>query len=207
MRTSNSDGFGAFCGKSRFFSRGLLLTAAVTAGLGGSKVNAGVLVISGGYHAQVTNHWCGSASLEMMLDVPTVRNNNAAVNSLLSATDGPTVAFGDPAPVINNVTHQVTFGAQSFLYGLNHGTNYAFSGANSQSYFNPSWPVGAGTDTPGVVADANILDSTTSPQGLGFGNDNYQGYSEAPNLTGQALASRTVANALNDFRFIRSKRS
>jgi hypothetical protein len=175
------------------------LLAAAVVGLGASGVHAAQIIINGGYHAQVTDHWCGSASLEMMLDVPTVRTNNATVNSLLNATDGATVAFGDPAPIINNVTHQVTFGAQSFLYGLNHGTNFAFSGANSQSYFNPFWPVGRGTDTPGVVADLNILDSTASAQGLGFGNHNYQGYSTAPTLTGGAIASRTIANALSDY--------
>ncbi len=179
-----------------------VLAAAAVAGIGSSRAYADPpIIVNGGYHAQVTNHWCGSASLEMMLDVPAVRGSNAAVNSLLSATDGPTVAFGDPSPIIN-VSHQVTFGAQSFLYGLNHGTNFAFNGPNSQSYVNPSWPVGAGTDTPGVVADLNILDSTTSPQGLGFGNNNYMGYSVAStpnNVTGQALASRTIANALNDF--------
>jgi PEP-CTERM motif len=202
MPTESSTGPGnprsSGSGKKRAYPCLALLAATTLGGISGSKVIAVQVIVNGGYHAQVTNHWCGSASLEMMLDVPAVRGNNAVVNSLLSATDGPTVAFGDPSPVIN-VNHQVTFGAQSFLYGLNHGTNFAFNGPNSADYFNPSWPVGAGTDTPGVVADLNIMDSTTSPQGLGFGNDNYQGYSAAPNLTGQALASRTIANALNDY--------
>jgi hypothetical protein len=205
MQTEISTGLGnprsSGSGKKRAYRCLAVLAAAAVGGISGSKADAVQVIVNGGYHAQVTNHWCGSASLEMMLDVPAVRGNNAVVNSLLSATDGPTVAFGDPSPVIN-VNHQVTFGAQSFLYGLNHGTNFAFNGPNSQSYFNPSWPVGAGTDTPGVVADANILDSTTSPQGLGFNTDNYQGYSVAStpnNVTGQALASRTIANALNDY--------
>src|SRR5271170_409523 len=124
-------------GNKRAYRCLAVLAAAAIGGISGSQASAVQVIVNGGYHAQVTNHWCGSASLEMMLDVPQVRNNNTAVNSLLSATDGPTVAFGDPSPIIN-VNHQVTFGAQSFLYGPNHGTNFAFNGPNSQSYFNPS---------------------------------------------------------------------
>ena len=169
------------------------VAGAVAGVLGSSAANADQIVWNGGYHAQVTNHWCASASMEMMLDVPFVRTNNAVVNSLLSATDGPTVAFGDPSPVING-NNQVTFGAQFFIYGLIHGTNFAFNGPNSADYFNPFTPVGAGSDNNGIVTGLNILDSNQ----LGFGQDAYSGFNLAPSLTGQAVASRTIANALED---------
>ena len=55
------------------------------------------------YHAQVASFFCASASIEMMLDCPTVRNANPVVSNMLAAGDGPTYAFGYPLAGITNV--------------------------------------------------------------------------------------------------------
>ena len=40
-------------------------------------------IIPNNYHGQVYNNWCGSASIEMMLDCPAVTGANAIVAQLL----------------------------------------------------------------------------------------------------------------------------
>ena len=162
-------------------------------------------IVNGGYHAQVTDHWCAAASMEMMLDVPAVYNNNTFVKNLLTAGDGPTIPSGggDPAPtlgVVGGMPNQVTAGGQAFIYGLVHGTNTV----NNFGYSNPFTPVGAGTANAGVVTGLNLLDNPTANvnpaiPAAGFGTHAYQGYNLAPTLLGAALATRTIANSLKDY--------
>jgi hypothetical protein len=172
-------------------------------GFSTQDARAGNVILNGGYHAQTTDHWCAAASLEMMLDVPAVRNNNAIVNQMLGVGDGPTVPSGTPDPtttiVINNGVGTVTSRAQAFIYGLNHGLNTV----NGIGYSNPFAPVGAGTDNNGIQVAANLLDNPAA-NGAGnpafaFGTHSYTGYNLAPNFVGATLASRTIANALTNY--------
>ncbi len=64
------------------------------------------------YHAQVTSYYCGSATVEMMLDNNPVRQNNAFLNYILNPANAP-----DPAPAsfVNVIPGQdATFGTIPF---------------------------------------------------------------------------------------------
>jgi PEP-CTERM motif len=64
------------------------------------------------YHAQVTSYYCGSATVEMMLDNNAVRQNNPYVNYILNPANAP-----DPAPAsfVNVIPGQdATFGKIPF---------------------------------------------------------------------------------------------
>jgi hypothetical protein len=164
------------------------------------SASADQVLLNGGYHAQTTDHWCAAASLEMMLDVPAVRNNNGIINQMMTVGDGPTVAAGDPAANIQivNGVGTVTSRAQAFIYGLNHGVYTV----NGMGYFNPNTPVGAGTDNLGIVTAANLLDNPNA-NGPAFPfpavGHVYSGYNLAPTFAGALQASRTMANAMKDF--------
>jgi len=170
--------------------------------------------INNNYHAQVTNYFCGAASMEMMLDTPLTTNplsasyNQNVVNLL--AYNG-----GDGAPVAPNpFPNTPPQGAQASIYSLVHGGAYAaqsvFGGAFA--YNNPAY--GPGTDPIGFVTGLNAVDNPNSAYNaqvsnlLGNGltnNGNHQyaaigGYSYFPPTVQAAYAaSNTVASALINY--------
>ncbi len=154
-------------------------------------------VIPNNYHGQVYNNWCGSASIEMMLDCPAVTNNNATLANWLAAPDAYAVAAGGARPAPTIVGGQVTANPQAFIYGLNHGVNTV----NGVTYNNPFVPYGVGTDSYGIVADLNLLDNpnVNGQTGPAFGSHVYTGYNAAPTLLGAAAATRTIANCMSDY--------
>lgn len=163
------------------------------------------------YHAQIYNNWCGTASIEMMMDCPAVTNNNATLlNNLLNAGDGPTIPAGGPRPVATTNAGVVTGetingvpnpgGAQAFIYGLTHNANTV----NGVTYNNPYVPYGVGTDSGGVVFATNALDNPNfngnAPfSGPAFGSHVYSGYNAAPTSLGGAAATRTIVNCIADY--------
>ena len=112
------------------------------------------------YHYQVYNNWCGSASIEMMLDCPAVTGSNTWL-STSSFADAPAVPAGGarPTPTFQNIggVNYVSSNMQAFIYGLNHGANTF----NGQTYSNPNVPYGVGTDSAGVVFDLQNIDNPT----------------------------------------------
>ncbi len=174
--------------------------AALAAMFAGTTVFAQVVdtIVPNIYHAQVYNNWCGSASIEMMLDCPAVAGGNAKLPGWLASGDGPAVAAGGarPAPAIDG-NGNITANMQAFIYGLNHGVNTI----NGVWYFNPFVPYGVGTDSAGVVADLQLLDNpnVNGQTGPAFGSHVYTGYNAAPTLLGAAAATRTIANCLADY--------
>src|SRR5439155_1115811 len=79
-----------------------------------------------GYHAQVTDHYCASATVQMMLDNTAVRTTNAYINTFLNAPDPAPIApdgqFHNLAipPQPTYVGGQVTFAPQVAIYNLLH---------------------------------------------------------------------------------------
>jgi hypothetical protein len=151
------------------------------------------------YHPQVTAYFCGAAAMEMELDCNAIRNQNAAIDTMLGAgvrgvAPGAAVVDGQPQPcfmghpfcwppVIFN-GNQVVGGAQSFIYGLVHWLNTY----NGLSYVNPSYPAGLGTSIDGVQVGLNLMDSP----GNAAGPHNYISY----NVANRDWANRTMADAL-----------
>ncbi len=154
-------------------------------------------IIPNNYHGQVYNNWCGSASIEMMLDCPAVTGANAIVAQSLLAPDAYAVAAGGVQPVSTTAGGIVTNNPQAFIYELNHGRNVV----NGVGYYNPFVPYGAGTDSYGVVADLNLMDNpaVNGLTGPAFGSHVYTGYNAAPTLLGAAAATRTIANCMSDY--------
>jgi hypothetical protein len=153
-----------------------------------------------GYHAQVTNFFCASASIEMALDTPAVTGANVPVSQLIAAGDGPLYPANTGFPIagieIQNGVGTVSAGsAQAFIYGLNHGLNTV----NGVGYYNPFVPPGVGSDSQGVDADLNLLDNPAvngaANPAFPFGSHAYAGY----NLLNQGLANRTIANAISQY--------
>lgn len=165
--------------------------------LGAANTRGDLAIAPGGYHAQVVNYFCAAASTEMALDVPAVTSANAEVAGLIAAGDGPffPANTGFPLAPINVVNGTGTVGAggaQAFIYGLNHGLNTV----NGVGYFNPFVPAGVGTDSQGIDAALNLLDNPNWNGPVNpLGSHQYAGY----NLTNQALATRTIANAISQF--------
>ncbi len=157
------------------------------------------------YHAQVYNNWCGTASIEMMLDCPAVTGGNAQVaTNLLAAGDGATVPAGNPQPLATVVGGVVQAGgAQAFIYGMTHGGGPNNNTVNGVWYFNPNVPFGSGTDSYGVVSALNLFDNpnTNGQFGPPFPavGHNYVGYNAAPTALGAAAATRTIVNCIADY--------
>jgi hypothetical protein len=170
---------------------GAVASVAFVSATRGDPVNT---IWNGGYHAQVTDYFCAAASMEMELDVAAVKPGNVAVQSIVGAGDGAPVAHGAAPPAVTIVNQGgiglVTAGGQSYIYGLVHGQNTF----NGQTYFNPFSPPGVGTGNTAVAAGLNLIDNpnVNGTTGPAVGNHVYAAY----NLTNQALASRTIANAL-----------
>ncbi len=157
------------------------------------------------YHAQVTDHYCASATIEMMLDCTAVRSTNAYINTFLNAPDPlniPQSANGQhtddipPQPIYN--AGQVLFAPQVAIYNLIHGhaTYTPIAGPNTGiplTYSNPFWPwPSTGSGTNAVQWALNVLDNPTVG---GNGNHSYTGF----NVASGAFASRTIANAIKDY--------
>lgn len=141
------------------------------------------------YHAQVTDHYCASATIQMMLDCTAVRSTNAYINTFLTAPDPlniPQSANGQhtddipPQPIYN--AGQVTFAPQVAIYNLIHGqaTYTPVAGPNTGvplTYSNPFWPwPSTGSGTNAVQWALNVLDNPTVG---GNGNHSYTGFNVA----------------------------
>ncbi|HEV2971166.1 MAG TPA: PEP-CTERM sorting domain-containing protein [Pirellulales bacterium] len=126
-----------------------------------AQVRAAVTYIANGYHFQVTNYFCGAASMEMMLDTPLTTNGaspsfNPNVTSLLAAGDGGSVA-PNPFPNTPNA------GAQASIYSLVHGGAFAAKSTEYGGfsiYNNPAY--GPGTDPIGFRNGLNAIDNPTN---------------------------------------------
>jgi PEP-CTERM motif-containing protein len=164
------------------------------------------------YHYQVTNYFCGSASMEMMLDTAATTNPaspsfNPNVTSLLAAGDGGAVP-PNPFPRAPNA------GAQASIYSLVHGGTYAAQSTEYHGfsvYNNPGY--GPGTDPIGFRNGLNAIDNPTDPNNAAVsllsgnagnnGNHQYSLYGGAqfpPTIFAAHQASATVAKALIDFK-------
>lgn len=163
------------------------------------------LVIPDGYHSQVTDYFCGAASMEMELDTPAVLNNNIPITNLIAQGDGNTVPDGAAPPAVQlanvgGVGVLTSAAAQTFIYNVVHSNQNTF---NNLSYSNPFWPAGKGTDTNGLQAGLNILDNPTvnnnGGQFPGVGSHAYASYNLLPTFAGGDLASRTIASALTQY--------
>ncbi len=69
------------------------MTLAILAAVAPTTTRAGGIYIANTYHYQVTNYFCGAASMEMMLDTPVTTNPasisyNPNVVNLLAGGDG-----------------------------------------------------------------------------------------------------------------------
>jgi hypothetical protein len=159
-------------------------------------------IIPNNYHYQVYNNWCGSASIEMMLDCPAVTGANTWL-STSSFADALAVPAGGlrPTPTFNNIggINYVANNMQAFIYGLNHGANTF----NGQGYSNPYVPYGVGTDSAGVVFDLQMIDNpgVNGSFGPAFGSHAYSGYNYYLSNTALAgaAATRTIANCMADY--------
>ncbi len=153
------------------------------------------------YSYQRFNNWCASASVEMILSSPAVRDNNGLVDLMLDAPNGP----GVPA---NGIRLQPTFGPspfgqvvtsnpQAYLYNLAHGTGTVTNNGVTRTYLNPRLPYGTGGDTLSILTALSLLD-TPGFQGAGSpeGSHGYTGWNYAPNIAGAALATKSIANSL-----------
>ncbi len=177
----------------------LVLAAAIASPRG---VQAGTVYINNNYHGQVTNYFCGAATMEMMLDTPAVTSTNPAVVSILAPGDGGYVPQ-NPFPATPNA------GAQTSIYSLVHGGAFAAGSiyTGSSVYNNPAY--GPGTDPFGFVNGLNTIDNPTNPNNAAAsaatgnpgnqGNHAYSVWMTAPTLTGGIIASNTVAKAIAQF--------
>ena len=201
MQTTISTGLGNPRNSRSEKKRIRLCLAAIAAVAGAwqlTTARADDVQLDGGYHAQVTNFFCASASEEMALDVPAVTGANAPLAALIAAGDGNLYQANTGYPlagiqVVNGIGTVTAGSAQAFIYGLNHGLNTV----NGVGYSNPFFaPAGTGGEMQGVTFVMNELDN---PNANGpvypFGTHAYSGL----NLANQGLANRTIANALSQY--------
>jgi hypothetical protein len=142
-------------------SRAILALMAVAYFASTSTTQAAITYIANNYHFQVTNYFCGAASMEMMLDTPVTTNGaspsfNPNVTSLLAAGDGGSVP-PNPFPRTPNA------GAQASIYSLVHGGAFAPQSTEYGGfsiYNNPAY--GPGTDPIGFRNGLNAIDNSTN---------------------------------------------
>ncbi len=175
------------------------------------------------YHAQVTSYYCGSATVEMMLDNNAVRQNNPFLNFILNPANAP-----DPVPAsfynagtgqdatfatigfnaVNNVGKSIhpTF-AQQVIPGVNGG-NPVSAVTYGPQLFIYDFAHNAGTYTPvaGPLAGQVLgYNNPFQPWGSGSGINGQQyelNVMDNPNVGGEGthaftaynLASRNAAN-------------
>lgn len=148
------------------------------------------------YKYQRFNNWCGSASVQMILTSPNVRNNNAFVSAFVAAPDDPGVPPAgvrlQPTLVNTPLGVNVSRNPQAFIYNLTHGVNTV----NGQTYLNPALPYGSGSDIAGMTFALNVLDNPTFPGGVPQGQHAYTGWNFPPTIAGAALATKQIANSL-----------
>jgi hypothetical protein len=138
-------------------------------------------VIPNGYHSQVTNYFCGAASMEMQLDTPVVLAANpgivGALNTVPNATlvDGPTSAGAVPPA-----------GAQASIYSDVHGGAFAAQSAFAGGFVYNDPLFGPGTDPKALAVGLSDIDNTGVYTTQGFN----------PGLVNGDLASRTLVDAL-----------
>jgi hypothetical protein len=194
-----------------------VLVFTVLAGFGSRCfAQLGGIYINNGYHAQVTDYFCGAASMEMMLDTPLTTNPllpnlnpnpsyNPNVVDLLTPGDGGT-SPPSPFPLLS----PPPAGSQASIYSLVHGGSYGNLGAfNAYTvYNNPAY--GPGTDPIGFAAGLNAIDNSTNPNNAAVsavfanpgnnGNHQYAAYGGSgtfpPIVAAGLAASNTVAGAL-----------
>jgi hypothetical protein len=63
------------------------------------------------YHAQVTSYYCGSATVEMMLDNTAVRANNPYINFVLNSPDPAPASFFNVIPGQDSTFGTIPFNA------------------------------------------------------------------------------------------------
>ncbi|MFN4244025.1 MAG: hypothetical protein ACK4PI_12420 [Tepidisphaerales bacterium] len=148
------------------------------------------------YKYQRFSNWCGSASVQMILTSPNVRNNNAFISDFLTAPDDPGVPPNgvrlQPTLVNTPLGVNVSRNPQAFIYNLTHGVNTV----NGSSYLNPALPYGSGSDIAGMTFALNILDNSTFPNAVPQGQHAYTGWNFPPTIAGAALATKQIANSL-----------
>lgn len=189
-----------------------LVSLAIFAASSQCYAQLGGIYIANTYHAQVTNYFCGAASMEMMLDTPVTTNPlsvsyNQNVVDLLALGDGPT---SPPTNIPAQPPAVPPAGAQASIYSLDHGGAFAaqsvFTGASV--YNNPFY--GPGTDPIGFAAGLNAIDNPTNPNNAAVstalgnagnnGNHAYAAYGGfvtfPPTILAGMAASNTVASAL-----------
>jgi len=174
------------------------MSAAALMALASLPVSAAVDTrVNVAYSYQRFNNWCGSASVQMILSSPAVKNNNAFVSDFLSAPDDPGVAANGLRlqPTLGNTALGVntTRNPQAFIYNLTHGANTV----NGVSYSNPFLPYGTGSDTTGMAVALNLMDNAGfAGAGVPQGKHAYTAWNFAPNIAGAALATKQIANSL-----------
>jgi len=177
---------------------------------------AGGIYITNTYHAQVTNYFCGAASMEMMLDTPTTTNplspnyNPNVADLLALGANGTLPIGGNGTSTPNPFPNAPPAGGQASIYSLVHGGTYGGLGAfgNTSVYNNPAY--GPGTDPIGFSAGLNAIDNPTNVNNANVsnvlgnaGNNGNHGYAAyggfatfPPTVAAGLNASNTVASAL-----------
>lgn len=164
------------------------------------------------YHAQVTSYYCGSATVEMMLDNATVRANNPYVNFMLTAPDPAPASFFNPITgqdatfgaipfnAVNNINQSIhpTYGLL-VIPGVNNGNPV------SVTTYGPQLAIydlahGAGTFTPAVGPNAGHTFSylnLAQPWGAGSGINGQQvelNLFDNANVGGEGIHAYTAYN-------------
>lgn len=167
------------------------------------------------YHAQVTSYYCGSATVEMMLDSNAVRNNDPFLNYILNPANAPDPAPGSfvnvipgqdatfgtiPFNGVNNVGQSIhpTF-AQRVVPGVNGGNPV------SAVTYGPQLAIydiahGAGTFTPIQGPNTGVPLSYFNPfqpWGSGSGINGQQvdlNYLDNPNVGGEGIHAFAAYN-------------
>ena len=150
-----------------------------------SSARAETVKVEHNYHWQQTNFWCGTASIEMMLDTPAVRNNNANVDNMFNTFPGD----GD---LVNGVQRRIYDASRHRRTLLQN--NFGFVG------YSP------GTDPVVFSYTINAYDGIANgpalPGGVAQGGNPahaYGWYGYFPNLYSGDQAMRTVAYALKNY--------
>ncbi len=131
------------------------------------------------YHAQVTSYYCGSATVEMMLDNSAVRNNDPFLNYVLNPANAP-----DPLPgsFFNGGTGQdATFGTIPF-----NAVN------NAAQSIHPTFGQRV---VPGVNGGNPVSAVTYGPQLFIYD------FAHGPELTRQSLARTPAYRLVTSIRF------
>ena len=191
--------------------RGAALGATVVglACLGAGAASAQLIdksVTGRSYHYQVTDHYCASATVQMILDCTAVRTTNPYINTFLMAADPPSIPTAPGHFCIplqpTYAGGQVTFAPQVAIYNLIHNaaTYVPIAGPFTGiplTYNNPwtPWPV-TGSGNNAIQWALNVLDNPTVG---GNGNHAYTAFNVPPTAAWATFASRTIANAITSF--------